>query len=163
MYSIGLEKFIQAKKLSSKEVINLFLEHESITDFNANNHKKVNDYIQNNWNKFATFVDKSLKDGVVQGERIKLNTYFDEQKEFRDKCKIEESIISNEEMHLINIIKKYDDIIQFNKCHSFLNKRNVKLPSNQEGDSRKYKVLPKIKFILELGELKEELVKYLIG
>jgi hypothetical protein len=161
MYSIGLEKFIQAKRLKSKEVINLFLEHESITDFNANNHNKVNNYIQNNWNKFATFVDKSIKNGIIRGERVKLNSYFDEQVEFRRKCKTEESTISNEEMKLINIIKNYDNIIQLNKCHSFLNKRNIKLPANQEGCSRKYKILPKIKFILELGELKEELLKYL--
>jgi hypothetical protein len=160
MYSYGLETFIQSKKLNSKEAINKFLEQEKITEFTAKNHNRVNNYIQNNWVKFATFIDKGIKSGLLKGKAIKLNYYFDEQREFKNNCKEEIKLITKEEMQLITLINKYDDLIHLSRTSSFFGRKNMKMPSNQEGFSRKYKILPKIQFILN-SKFKEEYICFL--
>ena len=160
MYSYGLKIFAQAKKLDLRETISKFLEQEKITKFTVNNHNKVNNYIQNNWIKFATFVDKGIKSGLLKGKVIKLNTYFDEQREFKNNCKKEIKLITKEEMQLITLISKYDDLMHLSRTSSFFGRKNIKMPSNQEGFSRKYKILPKIQFILN-SDLKEEYINYL--
>lgn len=82
MYNYGLVKFLQAKKLKSKECINAFLESNGVTTFQAKHHNRVNDYLEKHWVKFASFVDRGIKDGTLKGKAIKLNTFYDEREEY---------------------------------------------------------------------------------
>ena len=45
MYNYGLVKFLQVKKLKSNEAINAYLSYKNITEFNAKNHNRVNDFL----------------------------------------------------------------------------------------------------------------------
>ena len=83
MYNYGLVKFLQAKKLKSNECINAFLKSEGCT-FEAKHHNRVNNYIEKHWTKFASFVDSGIKNGTLQGKAVKLNTYFDEAREYHN-------------------------------------------------------------------------------
>ena len=148
MYYYGLVKFINAKKLQSNECINAFLQSEGISDFTAINHNKVNDYIGKNWVNFATFIDKELKSGVIQGKAIKLNTKFDEIEERQKLIDKEFLLFTKEEKQLINFIRKYDNLSHLSKTSSFFNNKFLQLPRNGIGISRAMKLLPKIQFIL---------------
>jgi flagellar motility protein MotE (MotC chaperone) len=108
MYNYGLVKFLQAKKLKSNECINAFLKAEDITEFTAKHHNRVNSYIEKHWTKFSSFVDRGIKDGTLQGKAVKLNTYFDEQREYRSavKSEFENANLTAEQQKILNEIKQ---------------------------------------------------------
>ena len=108
MYNYGLVKFLQAKKLKSNECINAFLKAEGVTEFTAKHHNRVNSYIEKHWTKFSSFVDRGIKDGTLQGKAVKLNTYFDEQREYRDtvKAEFENANLTTEQQKILDEIKK---------------------------------------------------------
>ena len=161
MYSIGLQSFMTAKKLKSKQTIDAFLKEQGVTKFTSKNHYQVNNYIENNWLKFASFVDKGLKNGTLSGTPVKLNTYFDEQRQRKETINAEFKSFTKEELNLINLLKKYDCLSQMSKTHSFFNKRGIKLPSRSEdGVSKAMLQLPRIQWIIQ-HELYSEFVEYL--
>lgn len=99
----GLIAFIKAKKLDYNQVVSLFMSEQSdIGGIGA--HK----YIDRNWNKFATFVDRGIKSGKLKGKDIKLNTYYSEQKEYQNKTKAEFELanLTDEEQELLNYIQE---------------------------------------------------------
>jgi len=164
MYSYGLQSFLQRKKLKSNQAINLFLQSQGITTFTAKNHNRVNEYIQNNWTKFATFIDKALKAGLLEGERVKLNYYFDEQREFKENAKAVTESLTPDQKRVWDAVRKYDDPVRFSYSSSFFSKRGMgTLPKNAEyeeslngpGICRLKKVLPKIEFIANSGLVDE--------
>jgi hypothetical protein len=148
MYNQGLIKFIQAKRLSSTQCINSFLISEGITNFSAKNHNRVNSYIETNWTKFASFVDKELKNGNLKGRAIKLNTYFDEQRERKEKVKDEYNSIElsiQQQQLLFRIRKEGIGFIQ-----SFLMKNGIKpLPKDSSFTSKVLSWLPLVNQAIE--------------
>jgi len=124
MYNYGLVKFLKVKKLKSNEAINAYLSHKGITDFNAKNHNRVNDFLDKNWSDFAQFIDKSIKDGLIKGERVRLNYHFEEQKNrhLEVRKEFEKENLSKDEEYLINL-ETY-----FSKVHSFICKQGLKVP-----------------------------------
>jgi hypothetical protein len=108
MYSYGLVQFLQAKKLKSNECINAFLKSENVSEFTAKNHNRVNIYIEKHWNKFASFVDRGIKNGDLKGKPVKLNHHFDEQRERNERIKKEfqDVNLNSEQQRIINEIKK---------------------------------------------------------
>lgn len=156
MYSKGLERFLQAKKVSSQQAINAFLQSKEITDFTAKNHFKVNGYINANFEAFATFVDQSIKNGTLKGKAVKLNTYWEAQRERSAMVGAEFHNCNKHEIALYNTIGKFDGLIHLSKTQSFFNKRGILLPgNNSEAISRIGKLLPKLQFIIN-HELFEE-------
>lgn len=123
MYNYGLVKFLEAKKLKSNECINAFLTSEGITDFNSKHHNRVNNYIENHWEKFCSFVDRGIKNGTLQGKAVKLNTYFDEQREYYNLVNNEfkEANLTPKQQHLLNIIRKKGVGV----VHAFLQKKSI--------------------------------------
>ena len=123
MYNYGLVKFLQAKKLKSNECINAFLTAEGITDFQAKHHHRVNDYIENNWTKFASFVDRGIKDGTLHGKPVKLNTYYDEMEEYNNivKNEFKEANLNQQQQELFDYIRRKG----VGKLMSFLMKKEV--------------------------------------
>lgn len=99
----GLMTFIAHKKLDYNQVVSLFMSEQTNT-----NGMRAHRYIQANWDKFATFVDKGLKSGRLKGKDIKLNTYYSEQKEYHNKIKAEfESVnLTEKEQELLNYIQE---------------------------------------------------------
>lgn len=85
----GIEKFLSAKKLKAKEVINEFLLSENVFGFDFSNKAMVNEYIQKNFTKFASFCDKGIKKGVFKGVDVKLNSYYDERREYKERVRKE--------------------------------------------------------------------------
>jgi hypothetical protein len=149
MYNKGLERFLQAKKVSSQKAINAFLQSKEITDFTAKNHFKVNGYINANFEAFATFVDQSIKNGTLTGKAVKLNTSWEIQRQRSAAIGAEFHDCNADEIALYNDICKYDDCIHLSKTQSFFNKRGVLLPgNNHEAISRIGKLLPKLQFII---------------
>ncbi len=106
MYNRGLIKFMERKKLSSRQAIGGFLASEGVT-ISRHDYRKVNSYIQDNWVKFCSFVDRGLQEGILQGKRVKLNTYYDEQEAYRARVTAErESVVLNDEQkRLLDYIK----------------------------------------------------------
>jgi len=124
MYNYGLIKFLQAKKLKSNEAINAYLSYKEIIDFNAKNHNKVNDYLDKNWSDFAQFIDKAIKDGLIKGERVRLNYHFEEQRNrhLEVRKEFENENLSKDEEYLINLKT------HFSKVRSFICKKGLKVP-----------------------------------
>lgn len=125
MYNYGLVQFLQAKKLKSKECIDKFLLSEGITNFTSKNHNRVNNYIQNNWIKFAAFCDKGIKSGELNGEAVRLNYSFEEQRNYHNKVKEEfESLnLTPLQKAILNKIKKEYGV---GFLQAFLNRKGLK-------------------------------------
>lgn len=153
MYNHGLESFLQAKKLSSKDTINKFLQSQGITEFTSKNHNRVNDFIEANWNRFATFVDKGIKSGELKGQAIKLNTYFSEKRE-RDQTARDEfkSLnLSKGEIFIINLERH-----EFSPIDSILSKNGLNRPSNDLSyTSKKLQRLPILRLLQENNLLEQ--------
>jgi hypothetical protein len=155
MYNIGLTRFIESKELNSKEAINGFLKYKGITKFTANNHYQVNDFIQNNWNSFSSYVDRELKNGNLNGKRVKLNTYYDEHRKYIKQVKDEvvSSDISKEEQRLLNKIKKEYSV---GFLQSFLMKRDIQpLGKDISYFSKNLQWLPLVRQAIDAGILKQ--------
>jgi hypothetical protein len=150
MYSYGLVKFLQAKKLKSAEAINSFLKSEGITNYTAKHHHRVNSYIQKNWTKFATFIDKEIKNGNLKGSAVKLNHYYDEQREYKNEVRnefVNANLTVDQEM-LLNYIKEYG----VGSVHSFLNKKGIiGLGKDPNYKSKKLQWLPVVNKAIENG------------
>ena len=80
MINHGITSFLYMKKVKEKEGIKAFLTHQQV-NVGINRHNEVNDYIQSNWSKFASFIDNSIKNGTLKGKAVKLNTHFDEERQ----------------------------------------------------------------------------------
>ncbi len=89
--------------------------------------------VQENWDNFATFVDKGIKSGDLQGEAVKLGHYYDE---VRDrKRKVNEEFknlnLSKDEKYIINtsidilssVLKKVYDIDKPKSSNRFTSKK----------------------------------------
>ncbi len=157
MYNRGLEVFMHNKQLKSQDTINQFLQSEGITEFTAKNHIRVNNYIEKHWTKFASFVDSGIKSGKLKGKAVKLNHYFDEQREWKEKAKAERNLLTDEENKLYNIIRRFDD--SWGKVTSFFAKRGINLPKNNEGITKAVKTQPKLITILN-SEYYEEFLEH---
>ena len=141
MYNQGLAQFIQTKKLKANECINSFLKANEVTDFTAKNHNRVNGYIEKNWTKFASFVDNGIKNGTLSGQRIKLNSYYQEQKERVNIVKGEfiNLELTNEQKLIINHIK----VNGVSKIQSFLQKQGINpLPKDYSFTSKQLQWMP---------------------
>lgn len=158
MYNYGLLRFLKAKQVKPSEAIHLFLQNENITDFKPKNHNRVNDYIQNNWVKFSSFVDKSIKDGILKGKPVKLNTYFQEQHE-RNQVVIGEfkSVTLTAQEKKIIMLENW----QLGAVHSFFSKNNIDIPKRDESfTSKKLQKMPIIE-VLRKHSLVSECVDYI--
>ena len=124
MYNYGLVRFLSAKKLKSNQAINAYLVHKGITEFTAKNHNRVNDYLESNWSNFAQFIDRAIKEGLISGERIRLNYHFEEQRNrhLEVKQEFENESLSKDEEYLINLNSN------FSKVHSFICKKGFNVP-----------------------------------
>lgn len=161
MYSTGLIHFLSVKQLKPKTTINAFLSSQNITSFTAKNHNRVNNYIQNNWIKFATFVDKGIKSGILEGKAIKLNTYYDEQREYTNQRKQEINTLSPDLLKFSNIVKKYDSLRDLSHLRRFCMDNNIPLPKRlEEGKSHLYKSSPVLNEVLN-HPLKDKCIKYM--
>lgn len=150
MYNYGLVKFLQAKKLKSDECINAFLKSDNITEFTSKNHNRVNNYIQNNWTRFCSFVDMGIKEGTLQGKAIKLNTYFDKERERKKAVKIEFSNanLTDQQKKILKEIKKNGVGI----LHSKMMKSGIKpVSKNYECVSKTLQWLPIVNQAIENG------------
>lgn len=125
MYNYGLVQFLQIKKLKSKECIDKFLLSEGITNFNSKNHDRVNDYIQKNWVKFASFCDKGIKSKELNGKAVRLNYSFDEQKNYQNKAR-EEYESLNLTLLQKAILNKIKNEYGAGFLQAFLNKKGLK-------------------------------------
>lgn len=120
MYSRGITTFLKAKHVNIK-AIDKFLEAEGISAFTSKNHMKSSAYIQKNWEKFATFIDKSIKNKTISGKAVKLNVYYSEQKARTERIKKELENIDEETKQYISYIKKNG----VSKIQSFLSKKGI--------------------------------------
>lgn len=159
MYNWGIRSFLEAKRVKPYEGIKLFLEREKV-DFNYKKYDKVNVYIQNNWNKFSTFIDQALKNKELKGTPIKLNTYFDEKRE-RDEIvrnEFKDANLSPEEEKVFRHIKKnYGP----DKVQSFLAKKGLgTIPKDRSYVSKTLQHMPNVKQLTNnswLGEFLESI------
>lgn len=158
MYSYGLVRFLQAKKLKSKEAINAFLQSEGITAFTARQSYKADAYINKNWGKFHSFIDRSIKSGTISGQRVRLNYNYEIEEQREQQRRDEFATLSPEQNQFYSVIKKYDDVTRLSKVASYIKKTyGVDLPKNSDGDhaTRALKMLPKIQFIIDNGWMSE--------
>lgn len=152
MFNYGLVKFLQAKKLKSNEAINAYLNHKGIVEFSAKNHNRVNDFLEKNWSNFAQFIDKSIKDGTIKGERVRLNYHFEQQRDrhLEVKKEFENENLSKDEEFLLN------QTTFFSKIFSFINKKGFKTPAkNYDYTSKKLQSMPIIILLRENNLIQE--------
>lgn len=151
MYNRGIVSFLQAKKVSKiADAINQFLQSEEIKNFTAKNHFQANNYIQQNWTKFSTFIDSSIKSGKIAGKAVKLNHYYDEERVRKEtiKSEFEKANLSWEERLLLNYIKENGP----GKIQLFLQRCNVTgLGKDTSYISKKLQWLPLVKKAIEAG------------
>ena len=149
MYKYGLVKFLQAKKLKSNECINAFLKSEGC-DFEAKHHHRVNNYIEKNWTKFSSFVDRGIKDGTLQGKAVKLNTYYSEQEEYRNLVRNEfkEAKLTTEQQNILDNIRRNG----VGKLQSAMMKAGINpVGKNYECKSKTLQWLPVVNQAIENG------------
>lgn len=150
MYNHGLVKFLQYKKLKLKECINAFLKSEGVTEFSSKHHNRVNNYIQKNWEKFCSFVDKGIKDGSLHGKAVKLNTHFDERRKYQKAVQkeLEDINLTQEQKAFMAKIRK--DGIGW--LQSIMMKKGINsLPKNLDYKAKSLQWLPIINQAIKNG------------
>jgi hypothetical protein len=161
MISRGITVFLHKKNVSLYTALSLYLQYLGITNVKMTNHNKINKLIDSDWTKFATFIDKSIKSGKIKGNDIKLNTYYDEQRQYKEQSKQMFNSLSDEERFVYTSLKKLDDYRHYSIQQSFFNKKGVKLPSNTDGLTKIEQVLPRVVAITQ-SEYYEEFKEHLI-
>lgn len=155
MYNIGLIRFCQAKHLDTASTVNGYLQHKGVSFSKRNQHLR-NDFIQDNWTSFASWVDKGIKSGKLNGKDVRLNYSFAEQREYKDRVKQEHESVKptqDEEMLLQRIRKEYS--VGF--IQSFLMKKNIKpLSKDDSYFSKRLQWLPLVRQAISEGILKQE-------
>lgn len=156
MYNNGILQFLTAKRVNPKKAIETFLSHRNVTSFTAKNHDRASDFIQDNWNSFASWVDNSIKSGILQGKRVKLNTSYQERAEYKEKIRkeFEQVGVTKEEHLLFNKIRKEYGV---GFIQSFLNKKGIQsLGKDYSYFSKTLQWLPLVKQAIENGILEQE-------
>ena len=154
MYNYGILRFLGAKSVKVKPAIKAFLESEN-APFTPNNVNKVNNYIQSNWTRFSSFIDKSIKSGVLNGHAVKLNTYYDELRDRKNEIssEFEKENLTKEEIKIITL-----NINEWGQVQSFVSKKGlVYPPKNYEYTSKRLQNMPIITLLRE-NNLVSELV-----
>jgi len=156
MYDYGLRMCLLQKEVNPADAINKYLQYKNVTTFKPKHHNHVNQFIQANWNNFATFIHNSIINGSLKGKAVRLNTYFAEQKEYTQNVAEEfknSNVSEDENLLLMRIRKEYGTgFIQ-----SFLMKRGVKPESKHTGYfSKTLQWLPLVRQAIAYGILIEE-------
>lgn len=149
-YDYGTIAFLKAKKLNAKQTIQAYIKDQN-ESFSHNNIKKVNALISSNFSRFATFCDKAIKSGTLKGNAVKLNTYYDEQRERNEQVNKEykEVSLSTDQECLLGIIKT--DYCAA-KLHSFITKQGFGIPKMDDSfTARRLRFLPTVNLVIELG------------
>lgn len=73
-WSYGLITFCEAKQLNLNEVVNAFIKEYKLQG-------DKNEAIQNNWQKFAAYVNKGLLSGSIKGKAVSVSNGSQEQKQ----------------------------------------------------------------------------------
>ena len=165
MYSRGLQNFLQKKKVKSSKVIAAFLKEQEVVDFTHKNHRKVNNYLQDNWSKFASFVDKGIKSGEFRGDSKPINPSLWKEVKEENIQKEEEfqrfNSLSGQEKKLYKILKERDDLIHLGCCISFFHDKEFRIPQQDyNAVTRKGKIIPKLQAISRSGYI-DELIEFL--
>ena len=167
MLSYGLVRFLEKKRLSSKEAINAFLQHKDITSFTAKQQHKASNYIQQHWNEFHSFIDLSIKNGSIKGQAIKLNHHYDEERDRKDKMKEEYESIDTYVQSIMNQVHAHEkalgaNIAQLSNTVAFCHLHSIKLGPGQDAISRKKKQEPKFLKLIETGK-EHKLIEFLLN
>ena len=145
-FNYGLQSFLRAKSMKSVKTIELFLKEEG-AGFTYDSTKKANDYIERNWEKFASFCDRKIKTKELPGKAVKLNTHFDEERERGARIR--------DEMDAANmtfIERNYVQFADMRKVQSFLSKKGInQLKKDCEFESKKMRDLPNYRLAIENG------------
>jgi hypothetical protein len=156
-YNYGIVAFLNAKRVPAKQAVKLFLEHCG-KKCSYRDYRNASDYIQANWNRFATFIDKALLSGELKGQRVKLNTYYEEQAERNREIAQEfKSVeLSKEEKAILNIPSH-----EFGVVHSVIAKAGFKSPQKEYSyTSKKLQNMPLILLLRENGLIDRVLEEY---
>ena len=146
MWSRGIIVFCDKKKVAHIKAIKMFLSTYN-PELLKDKQVKANDCVQNNFEKFATFVDQKIKSGELKGTPVKLNTYFDEQRQRKDTVRkeFEDLNLSKEEQKLINLINDNKGI-----AASVIAKAGLSFPKQSESFiSKKLSRLPVLRTLQE--------------
>ena len=168
MLSYGLMQFIQKKRLKSKEAIDAYLEYKGVTKFTSKNSTKASNYIQRNWNSWASFIDKSIKNKSIQGVDVKLCHYYDEKEKAKQERLADLNDINKEVLEfawrVVKLSKKLGDTQnKLSKVQSFVSKNKIELPKiNDEGIHPIKRWEPKFKSLIEQG-YSQQLIDYLLN
>ena len=166
MISYGLMRFIQEKNLNSKKAINSYLQHKGITEFTAKNSTRASQYIQRNWHSWASFIDRSIKNGSLEGKAVKLNHYYDEQEKRKQEQLADLNDIDKDILefawNVVRLSKSLGDTQnKLSNVQRFIAVHEIKLPNvNKEGIHPIKRWEPKFKTLIELG-YKHKLINYL--
>lgn len=161
-YNRGICSFLEVKQLNQDKAINAFLKHKGIFTFTCKNVAKAEKLIQENWDQFANFIDKAIKNGELVGRDISAsNGSWELERQYREKSIYEKYLLSPEEINLFKLICEVDDPVKFSRCTSFLAKKGGQLPANDsERTSRMGKIKPKLQYIIDSPH-KDELIRFL--
>jgi len=153
MYNYGIINFLNQKKVKKHHAtIKAFLEYRNET-FSHKNWLKVNEYIQNHWSQFASFIDISIKNGFIEGKAVKLNYYFDEVRERNEKV--------NAEFASVNLSPLEKRVLKFihvnmGTFNNFISKRGINMvPKKYSYTTKRLQCLPWLNLLKENNLLEE--------
>lgn len=88
MIDRGIVVFLNKKSVNIHDGIQAYYKYKE-KKLNFRYSGNINKFIGNNWVNFATFIDKSIKDGSLKGKAVRLDYYHEEQREYKRKVKEE--------------------------------------------------------------------------
>lgn len=149
----GLRYFLKAKKLNYHECVNAFLKHQNITKFSAKNYTRAINYINSNWNPFASFVDNKLKVKEISGKRVKLSHYDEMLRERAERNKAAQEqrylarleynsyVFADEEIDMLKVVENHG----IGVIDSYIVKHNIsRLKSEHKWRNKRLQFLPQI-------------------
>lgn len=145
----GVLAFISQKELNDFKTVKAYIKKLGLQiDPNS---KKAANIINKNFVSFASFCDKSIKEGTLEGKAVKLNTYYDERREYKQQAykEYKEANLTAEHEFLLSVIKKD---LGCSKLSSFLAKNGIEhVEMDKSKAARRLQYLPIINLVIENG------------
>lgn len=138
MIDRGISSFCDRKQVNAIKTVRMFTKETGLQ-------------VQENFSKFATFVDKKIKSGELKGNDAPLNkTMWDESKREKAEYDAEMSQFTSEHKRFYRKYKEATSALD-----SFFGKKEIPKPKQVESKTKLGRLIPVFEYLKEKGLLEE--------
>ena len=138
----GIESFCDRKQVNTIKTVKMFTKETGLQ-------------VQENFNRFATFVDKKIKSGEIKGNDAPLNKeMWDESRRKQEEWNAEMSQFTSEHKRFYRKYKEATSALD-----SFFGKKEIPKPKQTESKTKLGRMIPVFDYLKD-NDLLEEFMQY---